>query len=147
MATIQPTVPAPAMDLPLLDGEFFKLTNRLGKFTIINFWALWCEPCKAEMPALGRLRQKLEKFDVDVVAVNLGDRPVGIRRFARTYDIGQLPIVLDASSQSNTNWRLQGLPATFVIGPNGSITHAAFGARMWDHTSSLKWLLKEFQLD
>ena len=84
MAAAAKTLTTPTIKHKYLDGRPFNLADRLGKYTIINFWALWCAPCEAEMPALGNLQKELSKYDIEVIAINLGDSVKTIRRFLKT---------------------------------------------------------------
>ena len=146
MAAAAKTLTAPRIEHKYLDGRPFNLADRLGKYTIINFWALWCAPCKAELPALGNLQKALSKYDIEVIAINLGDSVKTIRRFLKRVDTGTLSIVLDPKSESHKSWRLQGLPTTFIIGPEGTITHVALGVRAWGDEKNIQWLVGQLRL-
>lgn len=142
MAMAPAPIPAPAIDLPCVDGTPFSLASRKGKFTLINFWALWCAPCRAEMPALARLKNALAHTGLEVVAVNLGDKPEAVARFMKQVDTGRIAVVLDRTGETGKAWHVQGLPATFLVAPDGTITHAALGARDWAAGGSRRWFEK-----
>jgi len=139
MAPVPVALPAPVLQLPELDGSPFSLNSRTGRYTIVNFWALWCAPCQSEMTALGLLQAAFSDMPVDVVAVNLGDRKSTIERFVKRVDTGGVKILLDQTSETMEPWRIQGLPVTFVVSPKGEISHAAIGMRIWDSEESILW--------
>ena len=143
MAPAPALIAAPAIDLPRLDGTPFSLAGRKGGFTLINFWALWCAPCRIEMPALARLKTQMAGRGLDVVAVNLGDKPDAVARFLTHVDVGGLTIVMDRQSAVGRAWHVQALPATFLVGPDGIITHAAVGARDWAAAPVLQWFERQ----
>jgi thiol-disulfide isomerase/thioredoxin len=143
MAPAPAPIAAPAIDLPRLDGTPFSLAGRKGGFTLINFWALWCAPCRTEMPALARLKTQMAERGLEVVAVNLGDKPDAVARFLTQVDVGGLTIVMDRQSAVGRAWHVQALPATFLVGPDGIITHAAVGARDWAAAPVLQWFEKQ----
>ena len=136
-------IAAPAINLLRLDGTPFSLTDRKGKFTLINFWALWCAPCRTEMPALARLKTQMAGRELEIVAVNLGDKPDAVARFLKQVDVGELTIAMDRQSAVGRAWHVQALPATFLVGPDGTITHAAVGAREWAAEKVLRWFEKQ----
>jgi thiol-disulfide isomerase/thioredoxin len=144
MAAAPAPVPAPAIELAGMDGTAFSLAARRGKFTLVNFWALWCAPCKQEMPALAELRSRMAgpgfQPDFEIVTVNLGDRPGNIARFSKQVALGNLPILLDRDGAAGRNWHVQGLPATFLVAPDGTISHVALGAREWSGDFARRWL-------
>lgn len=125
---------APDMRLPRLDGTTFDLKERAGKVTVLNFWALWCAPCKTEMPALAALQRELAPAGIDVIAVNLGDSIERVRAFAEDFGLGGLPIVIDDVGAAKA-WHVGALPVTYVVGPTGRIVYAALGAREWQDTA------------
>ncbi len=139
LAAAPTPIAVPAINLPRLDGTPFSLSDRKGKFTLINFWALWCAPCRTEMPALARLKKQMAGQGLDVVAVNLGDKPDAVARFLKQVDVGELTIVMDRQSAVGRAWHVQALPATFLVGPDGTITHAAIGAREWAARPVVQW--------
>lgn len=133
------TVPPVAMEvpktnLPLLNGGRFVLDARPGKVTVINFWALWCAPCKAEMPALVALREELAGDGIDVVAVNLGDPADQVRDFVAANGLQELPVAMD-DKKASASWYVNALPVTYVIDPKGRIAYAALGPRDWGDAS------------
>jgi len=122
---------APKMTLPRLDGGNFDLGARAGKVTVVNFWALWCAPCKLEMPALAALQRRLAGAGVAVVAVNLGDDPAQVRRYVEENELGDLTVVLENGTGVAEAWHVGGLPVTYVVDPAGRIAYAAVGIRPW----------------
>lgn len=130
---------APDMRLPTLDGATFDLRARAGKVTVLNFWALWCAPCKVEMPALAALGQKLAGDGIDIVAVNLGDPLDRVRAFVERNRLDGLAIVLDDADAAKA-WHVGALPVTYVVGPNGRIVYAALGPRKWQDDTIVQTL-------
>ena len=144
MAPAPEMIPAPPIELSKMDGSDFSLAARRGKFTLVNFWALWCAPCKKEMPDLARLKQRMTIRGLDVVAVNLGDKPDAVDRFLKQVGAEELTVVLDDRGETGRAWHVQGLPVTFLVSPDGRISHAALGAREWASKKAVRWLESEF---
>jgi thiol-disulfide isomerase/thioredoxin len=110
--------PAPSLEAKLLDGKPFSLAAAPGKVLVVNFWATWCEPCRAEMPALDAYYQKHKSEGLEVLAISMDqssdDNKVRevIRAFTFVAGLGR-----DASFRGYGRiWRL---PLTFVIDRNG----------------------------
>jgi thiol-disulfide isomerase/thioredoxin len=122
---------APEMTLPRLDGGNFDLGARAGQVTVVNFWALWCAPCKLEMAELAALQRRLAGAGVAVVAVNLGDDPAEVRRYVEENELGDLTVVLEDGTGVAEAWLVGGLPVTYVVDPAGRIAYAAVGTRPW----------------
>lgn len=142
MARAPQAIAAPAINLPDIDGNRFSLTDRKGAFTLVNFWALWCAPCREEMPSLARLQSAMADRGLEVITVNLGDKPRAIERFLKRSDSRSLIVLLDEAGETGRAWHVQGLPATFLIGPDGRVTHAALGARDWSAAAARRWFEK-----
>ena len=68
---------APDFELTTLEGETVKLSDYRGKKVILNFWATWCPPCKAEMPHMQNFYEENKDKDVEIVAVNLTNMDKG----------------------------------------------------------------------
>ena len=77
-ATIEPTngEQAPERDLTGLDGNRVRLSDYAGKVVVINFWATWCAPCRAEIPAFVRLREQYHDKGLEIIGVSL-DKEAG----------------------------------------------------------------------
>jgi len=124
------SAPAPALELTDLDGKLHRLTDYRGQAVLVNFWATWCVPCRAEMPSIERLRASLEGRRFVVLAVNLAEPETRIRRFLESVPVG-FPILLDREAGAAKTWQAKLLPATYIVGPDGAIRYRHLGELDW----------------
>ena len=123
--------PAPALALPDLDGDMRDLSQQKGKIIIVNFWATWCPPCKAEMPSMQRAWEAVREEDMDIWAVHVGGPEDSVQQFVLDAEL-DFPILLDLKGTTPKTWDVLGLPATVVVDGQGRVRLAASGAREWD---------------
>ncbi|GAA0287330.1 thiol-disulfide isomerase/thioredoxin [Gracilibacillus halotolerans] len=122
---------APDFELETLDGETMALSDFQGKTVMINFWATWCPPCRAEMPDMQKFH---EDTDVVILAVNLTDseaRLIDVRNFKDEYEL-TFPILLDTHVDVANLYAIQPIPTTYIVDGNGVITYRAFGAMNYE---------------
>ncbi len=124
------------LDLPDLAGKMHALADYQGHPLMINFWASWCPPCRAELPALNRAWQVLQADGMVMLAVNVGEEQAAVEQFLRDYPI-TFPVLLDSAGNSMERWPMKGLPMTFVLDKNGQVVYQAAGAREWDSPAVL----------
>jgi len=117
---------APNFSLPQLDGPAMKLSDLKGKAVVLNFWGTWCEPCKAEMPALQKQYDTYKDKGLVVVGVNIGETPVAIQSFVKQYQVS-FPILLDRDLQITKMYRIGPIPTTFFIDRDGEIEEIFIG--------------------
>ncbi|MDE2007049.1 MAG: TlpA family protein disulfide reductase [Rhodospirillales bacterium] len=132
--------PLPAPDLVFHDGAGKPVTLAAyrGRGVVLNLWATWCAPCVAEMPALDTLATALAGSRIAVLAVStdLGGADV-VRRFYAAHHITALPLLLDPDSTAATALKVEGVPATFLIDPEGRIRGFVQGAQDWAAPSAI----------
>lgn len=121
----------PPLVLSELDGGSFDLAAHRGKVVLVNFWATWCEPCRDEMPALGRLQKKLGGKGFVVLAVNVDEPESRVRKFLEQMPLG-FPVLVDPERKATKAWNVRILPASFIIDRDGRIRYAAVGELDWD---------------
>ena len=121
---------APSLELTAIDGRLHSLADYRGRVVLVNFWATWCAPCRAEMPSIERLRRSLAREPFAVLAVNVSEDESAVRAFADSVTMG-FPLLLDRDGQVTRAWRARALPMTFIVGPEGRIRYQAIGARDW----------------
>ena len=112
------------------------LADYSGQVTIVNIWATWCNPCRAEMPSLQRLAQELGPAGLKVVAVSI-DNPrmeQPIRDFAKELGL-TFDILYDAAGAIQADYQTTGVPETFVIGRDGIIRKRVVGGSDWSADS------------
>jgi thiol-disulfide isomerase/thioredoxin len=124
--------PTPGLELRALDGPGHRLADYRGRVVLVNFWATWCEPCREEMPSMQRLKEKLAGRPFTVLAVNLDEPEARIRKFLSQVPV-DFTILLDPGKKAARTWNARILPASFVIGPDGSIRYSAIGELDWGH--------------
>ncbi len=126
---------APAIELATLEGGTLSLAERRGQVVIVNLWASWCGPCRAEMPALQRLYAAERASWLEVLAVNstVQDSPAAARAFAEEHGLS-FPILLDSDGAVSRAYRLRSLPSTFVVDRRGVIRQIFFGGPLSEET-------------
>jgi thiol-disulfide isomerase/thioredoxin len=102
-----------------------------GKTLFLNIWATWCGPCVGEMPSIARLADnpRLKGKNIEFVCVSVDDSAATVRRFLR--DKNWSMTILRAQALPEV-FQTDGIPATFVIAPNGRIVAAEVGSSEWD---------------
>ncbi|HHJ18585.1 MAG TPA: TlpA family protein disulfide reductase [Gammaproteobacteria bacterium] len=136
LTKLTPAVTAPGFTLADMDGKKHKLSDYRGRPVIINFWATWCPPCRAELPSMNKAWTKIKDQGIDMLAVNVGEDEDTIFAFMSDYPI-DFTILLDESGDMITHWPVKGLPTTFVINPEGKLVYRAIGGREWDDDTLL----------
>lgn len=129
--------PAPDFTLPDPDGETLKLSGLRGKAVIINFWATWCPPCRAEMPSLQRAWNALKDSGGHVLAIHVGGDADQVWDFMARDQL-DFPVAIDGDSKVINQWPVKGLPTTFIVAPDGRIAYRAIGGREWDDPEILE---------
>ncbi|NCA68516.1 MAG: TlpA family protein disulfide reductase [Sphingobacteriia bacterium] len=122
---------APAFELEDPSGRTRRLADHLGQPLILNFWATWCPPCLAEMPAMQRAHEQVAPEGIAVVAINVGEDAETVSAFLAERPV-DFPIPLDLDSSVVQRYPVKGLPTTFVIDPSGRLVYVATGEREWD---------------
>lgn len=121
---------APDFTLTTLDGREVSLSDFKGQKVILNFWATWCPPCKAEMPHMQEYYEQYhEKANVEMLAVNLTTIDNGkeaIEKFAGEYGL-TFPIPLDEDGVQGTVYQAQTIPTSYMIDTDGIIRHKILG--------------------
>ncbi len=114
--------------LPTFTGAEVALSDFRGQYVLVNFWASWCPPCKAEMPDLHAYYQEYKDQGFTVLAVNTNDDPVKAQDFIRDNAL-TFPVVLDAgmraydlyAARATAQYGGSGLPTSALIGPDGEL--------------------------
>ncbi len=122
---------APEFNLEDQDGNFLKISDYKGKVVIVNFWATWCPPCRKEMPSMQRAWEILQKEDIVMLAINVGEDSDQIFSFTAEYPV-EFPLIMDKDSSVVNQWKVRGLPTTYIVNPAGKIVYQAIGDREWD---------------
>jgi cytochrome c biogenesis protein CcmG/thiol:disulfide interchange protein DsbE len=110
--------PAPPIEARLLDGMQFSLASAVGKVVIVNFWATWCVPCRAEMPALEDYYQKHRAEGVQLLAISM-DSPGDEAKVREVMRAFSFPAALARDSNFKAYGRIWRIPLTFVIDRRG----------------------------
>lgn len=118
---------APDWTLPGLDGKTHRLRDYRGKVVLLNFWATWCGPCKAEVPAFVELQAQYQK-DLTIVGFSVDDSLEKAKAFAAEYKVNY-PMVLGEGHEDiqDAYGPLWGIPASFLISRDGKICKTHMG--------------------
>ena len=126
-ALSQSVTKAPNFSLKSADGKTIELKKLQGRVVIVNFWATWCKPCKAEIPGFLEVYKQYKSKGLEIVGISLdqdGWKPVKpfIKDLRITY-----PVVIGDDHIVDAYGGIEGIPTTFVIDRKGNITNRHVG--------------------
>ncbi len=128
--------PAPDFELLDLDGSTVRLSSLKGDAVLVNFWATWCGPCKAEMPLLQDRYTTFRESGLRILAVNIGEEAETIRPFVDDLGLG-FTILLDPALDVNDQYRVLGYPTTIAIDRAGNVIDVHVGAWLDEQLDSV----------
>ena len=143
MAARPPLVGSPAPEIVLKDlrGRDVKLSDLRGKVVLVNFWATWCKPCKEEMPAMQASYDKLRDKGFVVLAVNELEDTARVAEHIRTHG-HTFEVVMDHNNQVANVYGVVGLPASFLIDPQGIVRERIAGSLLTE--SRIEEMVKKY---
>ncbi len=121
--TGEPQQPAPVFQARLFSGKLLSLPDMRGKTVILNFWATWCPPCKAEIPVLNTFADTLKGTNTILIGINATSSeksPEAVERFIKLKGI-TYPVIPDTKGLIAAEYGIITLPTSVVISGNGSI--------------------------
>ena len=121
---------APDFTLTALAGGNMQLSTLRGKPVILNFWATWCPPCRAEMPELEALWQRYKDDGLLLIGVDQGENAATVERFARGVVATTFPLLLDTNQAVGRAYGVRALPTTVFIDAEGRIQDVRIGGPM-----------------
>ncbi|OHE61500.1 MAG: hypothetical protein A2Z99_09900 [Treponema sp. GWB1_62_6] len=121
----------PDISFVALDGSAKNLSSFRGKVVLLNFWATWCPPCKAEMPSIQRLSDKLAGKDFTVLAISVNESRATVEAFLAKNPY-KFPIFLDETGQQSSGFVGRGIPTTYLVDKQGRALAGIIGSKEWD---------------
>lgn len=120
---------APDFTLKTLDGQTITLSKLRGQPVVINFWASWCPPCRAEMPAIQQVYERYRGQGFTVLAVDMQESETQVTTFAGQMGL-TFPILIDEDGTVAARYRVNALPSTYFVDRQGVIRNITLGGPM-----------------
>ena len=129
-----------ALALKDLDGKPHTLADYKGRVVLINFWATWCPPCRAEMPSMQRLKIAMKDKPFTILAVDMGETEAEVRQFLKEMKAPKLDftILMDKDGKSLKEWKVFVFPTSYVLDAQGKLRYSLLGSTEWDEADNLK---------
>lgn len=118
---------APDFKLPTISGDTLSLSDYHGKVIILDFWATWCPPCRAEIPGFVNLQKEFKDQGFTVIGVAL-DKPDKVAKFYKDFKMNY-PVVIGNREIAAAYGGITGIPTTFVLDRQGRIVKKYVGMR------------------
>jgi len=118
---------APDFTLPDLSSNRITLSSYRGRVVLLDFWATWCDPCRDEIPRFVELQDKYRDRGLEIIGVSMDDSPEPVREFQQKFKMNYT-IVMGNAKLGELYGGILGLPAAFLIGPDGRIYSKHLGA-------------------
>lgn len=132
---------APDFTLKDINNRPFNLSSLRGKVVILNFWATWCPPCRAEMPLLNNLYREFRNKGLEVVAIST-DRSYTVIKDYMSKNPIDITILIDTDNKVSRQFKVFSIPTTFLIDRNGIIIERYLGEENWT-SPEIKKKIKE----
>lgn len=121
----------PPLELKDLNGKTHDLKQYRGKVVLINFWATWCPPCRAEMPSMQRLKNKMAGKPFVILAVDMGETEAEVKAYIRQIKT-DFTVLLDKDGRALKAWKVFAFPTSYLVDAQGKIRYGLYGASEWD---------------
>lgn len=140
MAEVREKKPAPQITVNSLANVPLKLSALKGKVVLLNFWATWCPPCRAEMPSMMKLNSAMAGKPFQMVSVSIDEGGVPeIESFFKASGYS-LPTYTDPGGEAVRTYGITGVPESFVIDKNGILVKKVIGPLAWDSPETISFL-------
>jgi thiol-disulfide isomerase/thioredoxin len=138
--------PGPLGSFSLVDtaGKTWRPADIAGRAVMINFWASWCEPCRAEMPTLQQLADLYGPEKLLVLAVNFKEPAARALQFAKTTGV-TLPVLLDLDGKAARQWGVKVFPTTLMLDSRLKPRQRVVGEVDWTSAAAEKLLAPMFR--
>jgi cytochrome c biogenesis protein CcmG/thiol:disulfide interchange protein DsbE len=113
-------------DITLLGGETVNLADYRGQVVVLNFWATWCPPCRAEMPELDVYYRDHQADGLVMLAVNSEEAPAAVQAYFQDFGF-VIPVGIDRDGSLSNHFGVSGLPVTVVLDTDGIIHYRHTG--------------------
>ena len=121
----------PPLVLKDLNGKTHDLKQYRGKVVLINFWATWCPPCRAEMPSMQRLKNKMAGKPFVILAVDMGETEAEVKAFLPQVKT-DFNVLMDKDGRALKAWKVFAFPTSYLVDAQGKIRYGLYGASEWD---------------
>lgn len=129
-----------ALALKDIDGKPHSLADYKGRVVLVNFWATWCPPCRAEMPSMQRLKDALKDKPFTILAVDMAESETEIRQFLGEVKGQKLDftILMDKDGAALKAWKVFVFPTSYIIDAEGKLRYSLLGSTEWDEADTVK---------
>ena len=131
----QQEMDAPGFSAEDIDGRQISLNSQKGKVVLLNLWATWCPPCRAEMPSMEKLYQKLKDRNFTILAVSTPTPPRETREKVIDFinENGYtFPVLIDDSRGIASQYGSGSIPTSWIIDADGKVLARFVGGMEWD---------------
>ncbi len=131
--------PYNAAEIGLIDTDENKhtLAAYQGNILIVNFWGIWCQPCRKEMPSLQRAYKQLIKDNISIIAIAMGDSLTDIIRYKNKNPV-DFALLSDRDNTVSTRWSVPALPTSYIVNQKGEVIIRIIGEYEWDNPDFLE---------
>ena len=138
-SVFNPPRPLPAFSVTNLDGIPTTIDSVAGKLVLLNFWATWCPPCRAEMPSIQNLQDELSAEPFTVFAISVGESATTVRLFLAEFPY-TFPMYLDTPNDVGSVFASRGIPTTYILDKQGRALGGFIGSQMYDTPAFLQMM-------
>ena len=125
------------------DNKQVYLDRYRGKLVLLNFWAIWCAPCKEEMPSLDKLKVNKKLNNIEIFPINIGNDSIEkSKEFFKDLNIKNLKLYFDPKINLAKELSLRGVPTSVLVNKNGEEFARIIGIVDFEDPSIVDWLSK-----